>query len=130
VWPSIAVRAELRRSPLYVKALEVVVIRLSTRIIIGCVLVLSAAEVAAAQTMTANGTTGASSINRGDTVTITTSGSATNWVGLFPAGAGNSNFLQYVYLNGAVLITFQTGSLLPGAYEFRELTALGSRAFE
>ena len=78
------------------------VTRLS-RVVIGCVLVLSAADVAAAQTLTANGTTGAFSINRGDTVTISTSGSATNWVGLFPVGAGNSNFLQYVYLNGSVL---------------------------
>jgi hypothetical protein len=102
--------------------LSVAMTRLSTRIIIGCVLVLSAADVAAAQTLTANGTTGALSIDRGDTVTIATSGSATNWVGLFPVGAGNSNFLQYFYLNGAVLITFQTQSLLAGAYEFRELT--------
>ena len=57
---------------------SVAVTRLSTRLVIGCVLVLSAADSASAQSLTANGTTGALSINRGDTVTITTSGAATD----------------------------------------------------
>jgi hypothetical protein len=48
------------------------VTRLS-RVVIAGVLVLSAADVSA-QTLTANGTTGAFSIYRGDSVTITTSG--------------------------------------------------------
>ena len=55
-----------------------------------CLLLLAAADAAVAQTLTANGTTDAFSIDRGDTVTITTSGPSTNWVGLFAVGAGNS----------------------------------------
>ena len=52
-------------APLMSNHWSIAVTRLSTRLVIGCLLVLSAADSASAQSLTANGTTGALSIIEG-----------------------------------------------------------------
>ncbi len=96
-----------------------------SRVVIGCVLVVLAADSASAQTLTANGTTSAFSIYRGDTVTVTTTGASTDWVGLYVAGSSGS-YLDWFYVNGSksssapsTPITF-TVQQPAGAYEFRK----------
>jgi hypothetical protein len=94
---------------------------------ISCVLVLSAADAAVAQTLTANGTTAPLSVYRGDTVTITTAGQSTDWVGLYVAGS-SGGYLDWFYINGSksssaasVPIVFKLQQAA-GTYEFRKYT--------
>src|SRR5688572_2891024 len=61
-----------------------------------------AADAAQAQTITANGTTSAISVDRGAAVTVGAGngGTAADWVGVYTGGAPNGSYLDWWYLNG------------------------------
>ena len=92
---------------------------------------LSAANAAVAQGITVNGSSGAAEINRGDTMTVGAGSGSTarDWVGLYTAGAANSNYLSWSYLNGTQSAPASPVSnailqipmnRVPGGYELRK----------
>ena len=72
------------------------------RVFVGCLLAVGTADAVMGQTITANGTTSAISIDRGATVTVGAGngGTAADWVGLYTVGAPNGSYLDWWYLNG------------------------------
>jgi len=85
-------------NPLYVA-----VTRLSTRIVIGCLLVLAAADSAVAQSITVNGSSGAIEINRGATIAVAAGGGSA-------AMRGNA---QRRRTNRLYVISYQTETIWP-----------------
>ena len=103
------------------------------RLALSVCLMLSAAAVATAQTISVNGEAPPAEVSVGAATSITLAisegpGNATDWVGLYPAGAPDGGYLSWSYLNGSAAppasgqtsASFTTyAPLAAGTYEWR-----------
>jgi len=103
------------------------------RLALSVCLMLSAAAVATAQTISVNGEAPPVAVSVGATTSVTIAvadgpGNATDWVALYPAGAPNAGYLSWSYLSGTAAppasglmsASFTTyAPLAAGTYEWR-----------